>query len=115
VVKIAREKSLASVPRFERSARDLFRQHSWDGNFDELSATVHKILRDNPGDVITYAVAKSVLNASEGASPRTRFESHLSTQQVNYIRAASILLGGDHVKTARFFGTEVALIDARMK
>jgi len=115
VVKIAREKSLASVPRFERSARDLFRQHSWDGNFDELSATVHKILQDNPGDVITYAVAKSVLNASEGASPRIRFESHLSTQQVNYIRAASILLGGDHVKTARFFGTEVALIDARMK
>jgi len=34
VVEIAREKSLAAVPRFESSARDLFRQHTWGRNYE---------------------------------------------------------------------------------
>jgi len=115
VVEIAREKSLASVPRFERSARDLFRQHTWERNYEELRAAVRKIIEDNPGDVITHAAVKSALRVEEGASPRTRFESHLSSQQVDYIRAASVLFGGDRSKTASFFGTDVTAVEAKMK
>ncbi len=115
VVEVAREKSLAAVPRFERSARDLFRQHKWERNFDELRATVRKIIDENPGDVITHAAVKSALKVNEGASPRARFESHLSSQQVDYLRATAILLGGDRSKTASFFGTDVNAIEAKMK
>lgn len=115
VVEVAREKSLAAVPRFERSARDLFRQHKWERNFEELRATVRKILNDNPGDIITHAAVKSALRVDEGASARTRFESHLSSQQVDYLRAAAILFGGDRSKTASFYGTDVNAIEAKMK
>jgi len=114
VVEVAREKSLAAVPRFERSARDLFRQHKWERNFEELRATVRKILDDNPGDVITHAAVKSALKVNEGASPRIRFESHLSSQQIDYLRAVAILLGGDRSKTASFFGTDVNAIEGKM-
>jgi len=115
VVEVAREKSLAAVPRFERSARDLFRQHQWEHNFEELRATVRKILDDNPGDVITHAAVKSALKVSVGASPRTRLESHLSSQQIDYLRAVSILFGGDRSKTANFFDTDVTAIEDKMK
>jgi DNA-binding NtrC family response regulator len=115
VVEIARDKSLASVPRFERSARDLFRQHSWERNYEELRETVRTILEKHPGDMITHAAVKSALRVTEGASPRARFDSHLSSQQVDYLRAASILFGGDRSKTASFFGTDVNAIEAKMK
>ncbi|WPJ94716.1 response regulator [Coraliomargarita algicola] len=115
VVEVAREKSLASVPRFERSARDLFRQHVWERNFEELRATVRKIVDQNPGDVITHAAVKSALRLTSGASPRTLFESHLSSQQVDYLRAAAILFGGDRSKAASFFDTDVVSIDAKIK
>jgi len=115
VVEVAREKALAAVPRFERSARDLFRQHPWERNYEELRATVRKIVDQNPGDVITHAAVKSALKVAEGASPRARFESHMSSQQVDYLRAVSILLGGDRSKTASFFGTDVTTIEAKMR
>lgn len=115
VVEVAREKSLATVPLFERSARDIFRQHTWDRNYEELRAAVHDIIANNPGDVITHAAVKSALKVTEGVSPRTRFESHLSSQQVDYLRAVSILFGGDRSKTAGFFGTDVNAIEAKLK
>jgi DNA-binding NtrC family response regulator len=115
VVEIAREKSMASVPRFERSARDLFRQHIWERNYDELRTTVRNIVEENPSDVITHAVVKSALRVTAGASPRTLFESHLSSQQVDYLRAVAILFGGDRSQTASFFGSDVTSIEARMK
>lgn len=115
VVEFAREKSLASVPRFERSARNLFQQHQWERNFEELRATVRKILDDNPGDVITHAAVNSALKVNEGVSPRALFESHLSSQQVDYLRAVAILFGGDRSKTASFFGTDVNAIERKMK
>ena len=115
VVEVAREASLAAVPRFERSARDLFRQHSWERNYDELSVTVRKIVEDNPGDVITHAAVKSALRVSSGASPRTLLESHLSSQQVDYLRAATVLFGGDRSRVASFLGTDVSTIEAKMK
>ncbi|MGZ0708328.1 sigma-54-dependent transcriptional regulator [Coraliomargarita sp. W4R53] len=115
VVEVAREKALASVPRFERSARDLFRQHKWERNFEELRATVRKVVEENPGDVITHAVVKSALKVTSGASARTLFESHLSSQQIDYLRAVAILFGGDRSKTSSFFGTDVTSIEAKMK
>lgn len=115
LVEIAREKLLASVPRFERSARDLFRQHSWARNYEELRETVRTIIENHPGDMITHAAVKSALRVAEGASPRARFESHLSSQQVDYLRAASILFGADRSKTASFFGTDVNAIEAKLK
>ncbi len=115
VVEIAREKSLAAVPRFERSARDLFRQHSWERNYEELRASVRKIIDQNPGDVISHAAVKAALKSSEGASARARFESHLSSQLVDYLRAASILFGGDRSQTASFYGTDVTSIEAKMR
>lgn len=65
--------------------------------------------------MITHAAVKSALRVSEGASLRARFESHLSSQQVDYLRAASVLFGGDRSKTASFFGTDVNAIEAKMK
>jgi len=114
LVEVAREKSLAAVPRFERSARDLFRQHKWTRNYQELRATVRKILEDHPGDIITHAAVKSALKFNEDVSLRTRFESHLSSQKIDYLRAAAILLGGDRDQTASFFGTDVNAIENQM-
>jgi DNA-binding NtrC family response regulator len=114
VVEVAREKSLAAVPRFERSARDLFRQHKWTRNYQELRATVRKILEDHPGDIITHAAVKSALKFNEHVSLRTRVESHLSSQKIDYLRAATILLGGDRDQTASFFGTDVNTIENQM-
>ena len=115
VVEIAREKSLAAVPRFERSARDLFRQQTWGRNYEELRATVRKIIDDNPGDMITHAAVKSALQVSELASPRDRLESHLLGQQVDYLRAVSILFNGDRSKIAGFFGADESAIEAKLK
>lgn len=115
VVEIAREKSLTAVPRFERSARDLFRQHPWELNHEELRTTVRKIIEDNPGDMITHAAVKSAIKVSEVASPRALVESHLSSQQIDYLRAASILFNGDRSKTASFFGTDVNRIEDKIK
>jgi DNA-binding NtrC family response regulator len=115
VVEVAREKSLAAVPRFERSARDLFRQHKWERNYEELRATVRKIIDENPGDVITHAAVKSALKVSKAVSPRTRFESHLSSQQDDYLRAASILFGGDRSRTAKFYGIDANVIESKLK
>ncbi|MDQ8194926.1 response regulator [Coraliomargarita sp. SDUM461004] len=115
VVEVAREQALASVPRFERSARDLFRQHKWERNFEELRQIVRQIVEEHPGDVITHATVKSALQVTEGASQRTLFESHLSSQQVDYLRAVAILFGGDRSQTASFFGTDVISIEAKMK
>jgi DNA-binding NtrC family response regulator len=114
-VEIAREKSLTAVPRFERSARDLFRQHPWELNFEELLTTVRKIIEDNPGDMITHAAVKSAIKVSEVVSPRALFESHLLSQQIDYLRAAVILFNGDRSKTASFFGTDVNRIEDNIK
>lgn len=115
VVEIAREKSMASVPRFERSARDLFRQHLWVRNYEELRATVRKIIEDNPGDMITHAAVKSAIKITDSVSPRALVESHLSSQQNDYLRAAWILFGGDRSRTASFYGTDVNRIEDKIK
>jgi DNA-binding NtrC family response regulator len=115
VVQVARERSFAAVPRFERSARDLLMQHKWERNFEELSAIVRQILDTNPGDIISHAAVKSALKVSAVASPRARFESHLSSQQVDYLKATAIFFGGDRSQTASFYGTDVNTIEDKIK
>jgi len=115
VVEMARERDLAMVPQFDKSARDLFRQHTWERNFEELCDTVRRIVDGNPGDVIGHATVKGALHLSQGASPRARFESQLSSHQVDLIRAATILFGGEYSKVASFFATDANIIADKMQ
>jgi len=115
VVEMAREKGMAAVPRFEKSARDLFREQPWLGNYEELRATVRKIMDSDPGDVLTLSEVKAAMNLSEAASPRARFESYLSSQQVDLVRAAAILFGGERAKVAGFFAADVNEVASKMQ
>jgi len=115
VVEMAREKGMAAVPRFEKSARDLFREQPWKENYEELRATVRKIMDAGPGDVLTLNEVKSAMRINEGASPRARFESYLSSQQVDLVRAAAILFGGERAKVAGFFASDVNEVAAKMQ
>lgn len=115
VVEMAREKGMAAVPRFEKSARDLFREQPWPDNYEELRATVRKIMDANPGDVLSLSEVKSALRISGGASPRARFESYLASQQVDLVRAAAILLGGERGKVASFFSADVNEVASKMQ
>jgi DNA-binding NtrC family response regulator len=115
VVEMAREKGLAAVPRFEKSARDLFREQSWPGNYQELRATVQKIMDSDPGDVLTVNDLKSAMQINEGASPRARFESYLNSHQVDLVRAAAILFGGERAKVASFYASDVNDVAAKMQ
>jgi DNA-binding NtrC family response regulator len=115
VVEMAREKGMTSVPRFEKSARDLFRLQSWEGNYEELRDTVRKIMDSAPGDVLSLNLVKSAMQLSEAASPRARFESYLSSQQVDLVRAAAIIFGGERSKVASFFGADVNEVAAKLQ
>ncbi|PXA05157.1 hypothetical protein DDZ13_04135 [Coraliomargarita sinensis] len=115
VVEMAREKGLAAVPRFEKSARDLFREQPWKGNYEELRGTVRKIMDADPGDVLSLNDVKAAMLVSEGASPRARFESYLSSQQTELVRAAAILFGAERAKVASFFASDVNEVAAKMQ
>jgi DNA-binding NtrC family response regulator len=115
VVDIVREQKLSGVPSFEKSARDLLQKQPWNENYDELSALVRKVMDAKPGDVLTHAVVSDALRTAVVASPHARFEAYLSSQQVDYVRAALILVNGERTKAANFFGTDVNLIDSILK
>ena len=115
VVDIIREKGLGSVSRFEASARDFLRKHSWDHNYEQLRATVRQVMESDPGDVLTLAAVTSALQSTAAASPRARFEARLARARVDYVRAASILFGGDKAKVSAFFGTDTTVIEATLK
>jgi hypothetical protein len=55
------------------------------------------------------------MQVSEGASPRARFESYLSSQQTDLVRAAAIIFGGERAKVANFFGADVSEVAARLQ
>lgn len=111
VVDIIREKGLGSVSRFEASARDFLCKHTWDHNYEQLRATVREVMESAAGDVLTLAAVTSALQSTEAASPRARFEARLSRARVDYVRATSILFGGDKAKVAAFFGTDTTVIE----
>jgi len=114
VADIAREKGLGSVPQFENAARELFRKHSWSRNYEELRATVRKVMEAAEGSVLTRAGLSAAIQ-SQGANPRARLESHLSDARVEILRAASVLLGAEKFKVAKFFDTEIASVEAILK
>jgi DNA-binding NtrC family response regulator len=115
VVDIIREMGLGSVSRFEASARDFLCKHSWDHNYEQLRSTVRQVMKSSPGDVLTLASVTAALQSTAVASPRARFESRLSRARVDYVRAISILLGGEKAKVAAFFGTDTTVIEATLK
>lgn len=115
VVDIIREKGLAAVSRFEKPAQDFLRKHTWDENYAQLSSTVRAIMETNPGDVLTLAALNVALQVNSAASPRARFEANLSSTQVDYVRAVSILFGGDRLKVSKFFGIDTNTAEAVLK
>ena len=115
VVDIIKEKGLGSVSRFEAPAREFLSQHLWDHNYEQLRATVRQVMESSPGDVLTLAAVTAALQSNAAASPRARFEARLSGARVDYVRAASVLLGGTRAKVAAFFGTDTTVIEATLK
>ncbi|MEO0509396.1 MAG: response regulator [Verrucomicrobiota bacterium] len=115
VVEVVREKGLNEIPRFEKSSRDLFRQHKWEGNYEELRRTIRKIMDSDPGDVLALSVVKSVMQVTKAASPRALFESYLSSHQVDLVRAAAVLFGGERPKVASFYATDTNAVAAKMQ
>lgn len=115
VVEMAGEKGFAAVPRFEKSARDLLCQHKWEANYAELRGTVQKIMDADPGKVLSFAIVKSAMQLGQAASPRARFESHLSSHQVDLVRAAAILFGADRSKVAGFFATDLVAVASKLQ
>lgn len=114
VVELAREKNKPAVPRFEKAAREFLRDQPWEGNYETLHGAVQKMMASDPGDVLTLNHVKSHVHGAEGASPRARFESHLANRQVDLVRAAAILFGGDRAKVARFFSADVSVIASKL-
>ncbi len=115
VVDIARSQQLASVPRFDKSAREMLQSQPWHGNFEELSEAVRKVMDAKPGDILGKAALSVALENSSVATPRARAIAYLSGQQVDYARAAFILFKGDRTKVANFFGTDVNVIEGVLK
>jgi len=114
VANAAREKGLSSVPQFESSARDLLRKQSWSGNYEELHATVRKVMEASSGNVLTKDSLAEAIQA-QGASTRAKLEAFLSNQRIETVRAVSVLLGAEKFKVAKFFDTDVSSIDAVLR
>lgn len=115
VADIAHEKGWPEVPRLEKAARDLLRGQSWEGNYAALRSTVQKIMSTDPGDVLTLTLVKAALSSGAGASPRARLESSLTSRQIDLVRAAAILFGGDRIQVARFFDADVNAVASKLK
>lgn len=114
VVALAREDDQPSVPRFEKAAREFLREQRWEKNYDALQHAVQNMMASGPVDVLTLSQVKSQVQGAEGVSPRARFESHLTNRQVDLVRAAAILFGGDRAKVARFFSADVSVIASKL-
>jgi len=114
VANIARERGLPSVPQFENAARDLFRKHNWGGNYEELRATVRKVVDQASGGRLTKDDLSEAIQA-HGASPRAKLEAYLSSQRVEIVRAVSVLLGAEKFKVAKFFDTDVSSVDTVLR
>lgn len=115
LAEFVRAHTLSSVPRIERSARELLGQQEWPRNYDSLREFVGRLVEADTGEVITQAAVAKVLNSGQVASARTRFEARMSSQQSDYLKAASILLDGDSHQTADFFGADLSSIEAKMR
>jgi DNA-binding NtrC family response regulator len=113
VVDFLGEKGLDAVCRFEASARDFISKHHW--NYEQLQATVRKVMDADPTDVLTLAAVTSALRSIVASSPRGRLEASLSAMRIDYVRAVLMLCGDDQAATAAFFGTDTTVIKATLK
>ena len=115
VVDIIKEKGLGAVSRFEAPARDFLNKHTWDQNYGQLRAVVRRVMESSSGDVLKLAAVMGALHSNAAETPRACFEAQLSRSRVDYVRAASTLLGGDQEQVAAFFGADVSLVEATLK
>ncbi|MFT4900779.1 MAG: two-component system NtrC family response regulator [Lentimonas sp.] len=115
VVQFAAAQGLATVPRFNRAARDLLQQQPLIGNHEELSLIVRAIVEHSHGDVLTAILVQDVLKQMVASSPRRLLQEHLAASQVDYAFAVNQLYQGDHGKVAEFFGAECGVIDSFFK
>ncbi|MGB0414380.1 MAG: response regulator, partial [Coraliomargarita sp.] len=115
VAELTTERGLSTVPRFDKGGRDFLKTYSWPRNHDELYAALRKLMESEPPDIITNAALQSVVRSMVVASPHACFMTRLSRVRVDYVRAVSVLLGGDNTRVATFFGTEVVEIEGILK
>lgn len=69
----------------------------------------------DPGDVLTLNIVKTALGLDEAVTPRAKFEAYLASQQVDLLRAATILFGGDRARAAKFFASDENQVNAKLK
>lgn len=111
VVDLLREKAKSTVPVFDGSARNLFRQYAWPNNYQELYETVKGVVEMSDVPVYTQTEIHSVLRSKQEVSPVTQMARDLEDVRVDYLRAAMILLSGNRQDAARFFGVEQSSVD----
>ena len=115
VAELTTERGLSTVPRFNKGGRDFLKNHPWPRNHDELYAALRKLMETGAPDIISNVALQSAVRSMTVASPHARFMTRLSSVRVDYVRAVSVLMGGDRARVAAFFGAEVADIEAILK
>ncbi|ADE54334.1 sigma-54-dependent transcriptional regulator [Coraliomargarita akajimensis] len=112
---MAREREQSTVPQLDKAARDFLQVHRWPENYAELYRALVSVFDGRREDIIRLVDMQSAVRAQEVVSPRARFVGRLMRAKVDYIRAVTVLNGGDYNKTADFFGVELATIEDAIK
>jgi DNA-binding NtrC family response regulator len=107
--------AIDTYPRFEPSARGFLCKHTWDHNYEQLRNTVQVILDSQTGDVLTLDSVTSALQSNLDTFSHDKFGEQLALARIDYVRASSILLNGDHEQVAAFWGTDTSAIEATLK
>ncbi|MGB0415869.1 MAG: sigma-54-dependent transcriptional regulator [Coraliomargarita sp.] len=115
IAELATERGLSTVPRFDKAARELIRKYAWPRNHDELYSALRRLMEAGARDILTAVSLQSSIRSQESASPRSRFLGRLSSARIDYVRAISVLCGGDHKRTAVMLGTDSMEIDKLIK
>ena len=115
VAELAMERKLSTVPRFDKAGRDFMKNHPWPRNHDELYASLRKLMEAGAAEVFSSVALQAAVRSLAAASPHSRFMARLSSVRVDYVRAVSVLMGGENTRVAGFFGAEVADIEAILK
>ena len=115
LVEIAREKSMAVVPRLESGARDRLGHYSWEGNFRELAGVLRQLAENNNNsESISAAAVRAAVEGETEEPLRIRLHRFLDEQEVDYLHAASVLFGGDRKRMADLFKIDPSVIDEKM-
>lgn len=112
-VEIAREKSMATVPRLENSARDQIGKYEWKGNFRELAEVLRRTIEENSNESISAASIRAAIKGGKAEPLPVRLRSFLEDQETDFLRAASILFAGDRKRMADLFVTEPSVIEEK--